>query len=78
MVGTCRFTAMVARGLCIAASLLVCADGNPDAKRLYDDLIMKGYNRNVRPTTSNNDSTIITFGVRLAQIVRVVSSKTIQ
>ena len=56
----------------ILAPLLAPVNASADAKRLYDDLLMKGYDSNVRPTSKHGDSTIISFGIRLSQIVAVV------
>ncbi|KAK2160315.1 hypothetical protein LSH36_136g05020 [Paralvinella palmiformis] len=55
----------------IVLATLVGCEANPDAKRLYDDIIMKHYDKNVRPTTNTSMSTIIRFGIRLAQIVDI-------
>lgn len=48
------------------------SDGNEDAKRLYDDL-MVNYNRHRRPAVSPNEPTTIKLKLRLSQIIDVVS-----
>lgn len=47
---------------------------NPDAKRLYDDLL-SNYNRLIRPVSNNNDSILVRLGLRLSQIIDLVSLK---
>lgn len=46
---------------------------NADAKRLYDDLIT-GYNRLIRPVGNNTDKLTVYMGLKLTQILDVVSS----
>ena len=47
--------------------------GNPDAKRLYDDLLRKnGYNKLIRPVGNNTDKLTVKLGLRLAQLIDVV------
>ena len=46
-------------------------NGNEDAKRLYDDL-MVNYNRHRRPAISPNEPTTIKLKLRLSQIIDVV------
>lgn len=55
--------------------LLVCCcwcfcAGNPDAKRLYDDL-MSSYNRLIRPVSSNSDTLTVKMGLKLSQLIDV-------
>ena len=45
---------------------------NTDAKRLYDDLIT-GYNRLVRPVGNNTDKLTVYMGLKLTQILDVVT-----
>ena len=66
--------ALLAGFIWMLASVMAPVGGSADAKRLYDDLLMKGYDSNVRPTSKRGDSTIISFGIRLSQIVAVVSN----
>ncbi|XP_076334111.1 acetylcholine receptor subunit alpha-like 1 isoform X1 [Tachypleus tridentatus] len=46
------------------------ATGNPDAKRLYDDL-MSGYNRLVRPVSNNSDTLTVRMDLKLSQLIDV-------
>ncbi|CAH1797210.1 unnamed protein product [Owenia fusiformis] len=46
--------------------------GNPDAKRLYDDLLRKsGYNKLIRPVSNNSDKLTVRLGLRLSQLIDV-------
>ena len=45
---------------------------NSDAERLYDDL-MNGYNPLTRPVVNSSDILILTMGLRLSQLIDVVS-----
>lgn len=58
--------------------LLYCAFGsaNPDAKRLYDDLL-SNYNRLIRPVDKNNNTVLVKLGLRLSQLIDLVSVYTI-
>lgn len=47
--------------------------GNPDAKRLYDDLL-SNYNRLIRPVGNNSDRLTVKMGLRLSQLIDVVST----
>ncbi|KFM73446.1 Acetylcholine receptor subunit alpha-like 1, partial [Stegodyphus mimosarum] len=44
--------------------------GNPDAKRLYDDL-MSSYNRLIRPVSNNSDTLTVKMGLKLSQLIDV-------
>lgn len=44
---------------------------NPDAKRLYDDLL-SNYNRLIRPVGNNSDRLTVKMGLRLSQLIDVV------
>lgn len=46
--------------------------GNPDAKRLYDDLL-SSYNRLIRPVSNNTDTVLVKLGLRLSQLIELVS-----
>lgn len=46
--------------------------GNPDAKRLYDDLL-SNYNKLVRPVNITSDVLEVRIGLRLSQLIDVVS-----
>lgn len=45
---------------------------NQDAKRLYDDLL-SNYNRLIRPVGNNSDRLTVKMGLRLSQLIDVVS-----
>ena len=45
---------------------------NPDAKRLYDDLL-SNYNRLIRPVANNTDKITVRMGLKLSQLVDLVS-----
>ena len=48
---------------------------NPDAKRLYDDLLRKsGYNKLIRPVGNSTDKLTVKLGLRLSQLIDVVST----
>ena len=62
------------RSILAAAALLAAAcRANPDAKRLYDDLL-SNYNRLIRPVSSNNDTVVVKLGLRLSQLIDLVST----
>lgn len=57
-----------------ALQLLVTISGvfaNPDAKRLYDDLL-SSYNRLIRPVSNNTDTILVKLGLRLSQLIELV------
>ncbi|EGT43469.1 hypothetical protein CAEBREN_13737 [Caenorhabditis brenneri] len=56
--------------LLVLVPLLIIVNGNEDAKRLYDDL-MVNYNRHRRPSTSPNKPLTIKLKLRLSQIIDV-------
>lgn len=47
--------------------------GNPDAKRLYDDLL-SNYNKLVRPVVNTTDPLTVRIKLKLSQLIDVVSS----
>lgn len=47
---------------------------NPDAKRLYDDLL-SNYNRLIRPVSNHTEKVTVKLGLRLSQLVDLVSIK---
>lgn len=53
-------------------SVLPLVFSNPDAKRLYDDLL-SNYNRLIRPVGNNSDRLTVKMGLRLSQLIDVVS-----
>ena len=46
---------------------------NPDAKRLYDDLLSP-YNRLIRPASNNSQTVQVKLGLRLSQLMELVSN----
>ena len=48
---------------------------NPDAKRLYDDLL-SNYNRLIRPVSNHTEKVTVKLGLRLSQLVDLASSHT--
>lgn len=46
---------------------------NPDAKRLYDDLISR-YNKLVRPVMNTSEPLTVHIKLKLSQLIEVVSS----
>ena len=46
--------------------------GNPDAKRLYDDLL-SNYNKLVRPVVNITETVTVHLKLKLSQIIAVVS-----
>lgn len=53
--------------LCYIQTIL----SNPDAKRLYDDLL-SNYNRLIRPVSNNTDTVLVKLGLRLSQLIELV------
>lgn len=47
-------------------------EANPDAKRLYDDLL-SNYNRLIRPVANNTEKLTVKLGLKLSQLIDVVS-----
>ena len=45
---------------------------NPEAKRLYEDLLST-YNRLIRPVGNNSDKLTVKLGLKLSQLIDVVS-----
>ncbi|EDV34029.1 uncharacterized protein Dana_GF20752, isoform B [Drosophila ananassae] len=57
--------------LCLLLVLLLLCEtvqANPDAKRLYDDLL-SNYNRLIRPVSNNTDTVLVKLGLRLSQLI---------
>lgn len=48
------------------------ARANPDSNRLYEDLMMS-YNRFVRPVQNDSDLLTVKLGLKLSQLIDVVS-----
>ena len=47
---------------------------NSDANRLYEDLMMS-YNRFVRPVQNDSDTLMVKLGLKLSQLIDVVSAR---
>lgn len=47
-------------------------EANPDAKRLYDDLL-SNYNRLIRPVVNNTETLTVRLGLKLSQLIEVMS-----
>ena len=62
--------------LAVGALLLICIEnvhgGNPDAKRLYDDLL-SNYNKLVRPVSNVSETVTVHLKLKLSQLIAVVS-----
>ncbi|KAF6206616.1 hypothetical protein GE061_017852 [Apolygus lucorum] len=54
------------------ALLLAGCTGNPDAKRLYDDLL-SNYNKLVRPVVNVTDALTVKIKLKLSQLIDVNS-----
>lgn len=62
----------------VAALLLLNkkSKANPDAKMLYNDLLRRnGYNKLIRPVVNNTDVLIVKVGLKLSQLIDIVSSE---
>lgn len=57
-------------GCCVLTRLVLA--GNPDAKRLYDDLL-SNYNKLVRPVVNTSDVLRVCIKLKLSQLIDVVS-----
>lgn len=51
----------------------VLSNGNPDAKRLFDDLL-SSYNKLVRPVINVTDPVTVKFKLKLSQLIDVVGN----
>ncbi|KAI5722342.1 hypothetical protein M8J76_007009 [Diaphorina citri] len=49
---------------------VIIAQGNDEAKRLYDDLL-SNYNRLIRPVGNNSDKLTVKMGLKLSQLIEV-------
>lgn len=59
--------------LVVIIFLLYCfTSANPDANRLFEDLL-SDYNKLVRPVNSNNETLKVSFKLKLSQLLDVVS-----
>ena len=63
----------------VLSTLLYCmcwhlANANPDAKRLYDDLLRKQkYNKLMRPVKNHENNLTVLIELKLSQLIDVVS-----
>lgn len=73
MANNCWASVVVAACVALALSIPQCT-ANPDAKRLYDDLLST-YNRLIRPVSNNNDTVLVKLGLRLSQLIELVIIK---
>lgn len=67
---------MILQAIILILSARICCS-NPDAKRLYDDLL-SNYNRLIRPVSNNNDTVVVKLGLRLSQLIDLVRDPFIQ
>lgn len=58
--------------LLLALAALAGCTANPDAKRLYDDLL-SNYNKLVRPVLNVSDALTVRIKLKLSQLIDVVS-----
>ena len=56
----------------LALVVQLASGGNPDAKRLYDDLL-SNYNKIVRPVVNNSDVLTVRIKLKLSQLIDLVS-----
>ncbi|CAH2982044.1 unnamed protein product [Chilo suppressalis] len=59
---------MLRRTVLVFCSVFFVCYANPDAKRLYDDLL-SNYNRLIRPVDKNNNTVLVKLGLRLSQLI---------
>ncbi len=64
------FLMSVTCGFCLLSRPV--SAGNPDAKRLYDDLL-SNYNKIVRPVVNNSDVLTVRIKLKLSQLIDLVS-----
>lgn len=64
---------MISRLLLFFLFVIIRIHANPDAKRLYDDLL-SNYNRLIRPVSNNTDTVLVKLGLRLSQLIDLVST----
>ena len=58
--------------LCLLVPAGLVLGGNPDAKRLYDDLL-SNYNKLVRPVVNVSEAVTVRLKLKLSQLIDVVS-----
>ncbi|KAG8197476.1 hypothetical protein JTE90_007216 [Oedothorax gibbosus] len=57
----------------LSSFVIDASEANPDAKRLYDDLISR-YNKLVRPVINVSEALTVSIKLKLSQLIEVVSS----
>jgi len=57
-------------GILVLSNIAVLSNGNPDAKRLFDDLL-SSYNKLVRPVINVTDPVTVKFKLKLSQLIDV-------
>ena len=70
--GNLSMSYLVVSLLLLPTSHAVLNMGNPDAKRLYDDLL-SNYNKLVRPVQNTTDPLTVRIKLKLSQLIDVVS-----
>ena len=60
--------------LLLCCMWLTAVQANPDAKRLYDDLLSH-YNRLIRPVSNSTEIVTVRLGLRLSQLIDLVSGQ---
>ena len=53
---------------CLLPASVAHIEANPDAKRLYDDLL-SNYNRLIRPVVNNTETLTVWLGLKLSQLI---------
>lgn len=66
------FAIKVITVICLHLLMIRGVVGNPDAKRLYDDLL-SNYNRLIRPVSNSTQTVLVKLGLRLSQLIDLVS-----
>lgn len=66
------FSQMIVTTLFISVVVIRPSEANPDAKRLYDDLLSH-YNRLIRPVSNNSEVVTVRLGLHLSQLIDLVS-----
>ncbi|XP_071449691.1 acetylcholine receptor subunit beta-like 2 isoform X1 [Hetaerina americana] len=69
MVITYRVVILLLSIVSLSVAMKKC-EANPDAKRLYDDLL-SNYNRLIRPVSNNSETLTVWLGLKLSQLIEV-------
>ena len=70
----CRSVGAAARLVFLSLLSVPAARANPDARRLFDDLL-SGYNRLIRPVSNSSDRVTVKLGLRLSQLMDLVRER---